>query len=226
MFFVLPPGEEKMESIELPFITFRSVLISWQALAAAAVEIYTRLLPWRLGRLTRPAAKSLSARQRRRRRLYHLLLPRHDGWWDTLIYQSSSNYCFFSSCGLFKGRETPDFAVFLGVFFMCEQMNMSSISTFHSSHMLQTDWTLVLFTASTTGTKLSFNILEDLWTVQTSLISAVYSSSCFMGLCESLQTFFFFNRSRHIISPWRLSEQQTSARLMRWETTRSSPDWK
>lgn len=44
MFSVLPPAEEKMESIGLSFITLRSVLISWQG-SGSGGEIYAGLLP-------------------------------------------------------------------------------------------------------------------------------------------------------------------------------------
>lgn len=42
-FTISPPGGEMMESIGLPFVTFRSVLISWQS--SGDGEIYASLLP-------------------------------------------------------------------------------------------------------------------------------------------------------------------------------------
>lgn len=65
---------------------------------------------------------------------------------------------------------------------------MSAVATFYSSHMLWPDWTLGHFTASTTETKLSFNMPKDLFPLLTCLISNVNSVSFFMDLCESLWT--------------------------------------
>lgn len=87
-------------------------------------------------------------------------------------------------------EEAPDSACFLWVCWMCGQINMSAISTFYCSHMLQPDWSSGQFTASTTETKSLFNITVNLWMLLTSLISSVYSASCLMGLCESLWTWF------------------------------------
>lgn len=121
-------------------------------------------------------------------------------------------------------EEAPDSAVFLGVCWMCGQINMSAISTFYSSHTLRPDWTSGRFTASTTETKLSFNITEDLWMLPTSLISGVYSVGCFMGLCESLRTWFgseVLQALSHYITVTTVSTADV-CQVMRWETTLKS----
>lgn len=111
--------------------------------------------------------------------------------WSAMRYADVSiiwnNGLFFL---LWLVEEAPDAACFLWVCWMCRQINMSAISTFYCSHMLQPDWRSGQFTASTTETKSPFNITLDLWMLLTSLIRGVYSASCLMGLCESAWTWF------------------------------------
>lgn len=131
---------------------------------------------------------------------------RHDGRWDTLMDQSSGTPAWTSPpVGCWRS------SWLCWVCWTCGQINMSD--TFYSSHMLRPDWTLGRFTASTTETKLSFNITEDLWTLPTSLISSVYSVSCFMASVSHCgpDVDLRFCWRRHIISLWRLLAQQTSA---------------